>query len=99
MAKIKIKVTQEHIDSGVQKNSEYCPIAKSLEPLVKEDCIAIAHEDCEKDAQGKGECLYGTVQFDHDVYKLPKEALDFIHNFDQGEPVLPIEFEIEKVEE
>jgi hypothetical protein len=75
---MKIEVTQEDIDNGIQMNCYYCPIARSIQRQTD---------------------LYVAVRANYavigdDIAYFPREAEQFIADFDAGEPVHPFSFEI-----
>ena len=84
--KLKVEVTQEDIDNGVQQHSEKCPIACALKRLVKNPEVS---EEIEFDQD--------ETRF---VADLPSDASSFIHLFDEegSIAVKPFSFEIEAEE-
>lgn len=77
---MKIHVTAEDIEAGVQKCSQNCPIARAIERLLddKRDLWVFASYVC----------------VDGAVIGMPQHASDFVVAFDAGKPVSPIEFDL-----
>lgn len=82
MSTIKVTVTQEDIDNGVQREGSCCAIAKALERLgYKEPMVEVP-----------------TVYIGNDGYRLPKVADDWACQFDEDKSkVAPFSFELEEL--
>lgn len=83
--KIKIEVTQKHIDNGKSEDCYSCPIALAVSEHLHE--YVEAH------------VMHGSVSFlpitgRDTVTKLPFEVRDFINEFDEGGEVEPFSFEL-----
>lgn len=78
-----ITVEQHHIDSGETFNCRKCPIALAIREVLPEHHIAI-----------------GTrfADIDDEDYLLPKEAQQFVRDFDDKLKVGPFTFTMEKYE-
>ncbi len=77
---VKIKVTQDCIDKGVQGSCSKCPIALAI--LKERPNSTVVVGDC-----------YTSV--DDERFCMPEEASEFIHDFDEGIISLkPFEFEL-----
>lgn len=81
MRKILVEVSVGDIVNGLVSDEHYCPIALALRRQGVEVSVG---EDILFDRLG------GAYERD-----LPDEAQEFIHRFDNGEPVYPFSFEIE----
>jgi hypothetical protein len=82
---MKIKVTQEHINSGVQINTRMCPIALAI------------HETFPNIKKVEVGCDNVEIFFNDgawESYTLPLEAEKFVDWFDQGGMVRPFEFSL-----
>lgn len=75
---MKITLTQEDIDAGIKEDCRKCPLARAIEKVYP----------------GKVQMFEQGVYLDNRVYPLPLVAEQFVHAFDRGGPVGPIEFEI-----
>lgn len=79
---MKIKVTQQNIDSAKRNDGRYCPVAMAIRDRLwfgKWRFVAVGYH--------RAHTIFA-------VYDLPAEASDFIRNFDMRIPVQPFEFEI-----
>lgn len=83
---MKVTVTQEHIDNGERYSPHSCPIALA----VGEDTSWI-----NRVSVGPGSFAIQHV-FSEERYFLPKEAMQFVKQFDSGKHVEPITFEAER---
>ncbi len=81
---MKIEVTQEDIDSGVRADCRRCPIALSVKRATGCKYVGVTNFNLFAD--------YGWREIH---IPLPSDALDFVHNFDEGRPVKPAQFEME----
>jgi len=81
--KIKFAVTQRDIDRGVEGSSMGCPIALALRRETKTE-VSVGRERVLMFVGGKVHRAY-----------LPKYATRFTLEFDDNEPVAPIELELE----
>ena len=81
-----IKVTKEDIANGCPESTNNCPIARAILRQVKTDWVSVGYciKVVDQDAQ-------------HLKYKCPRSAKRFINRFDNGEPVKPFNFYLEKV--
>ena len=77
---MKIKVTQEHIERGVVKDCDVCPVALAMQEAMEDDKVRV----------------FSTyIETSEGNYITPESVGDFIDNFDEGLPVKPFEFELE----
>lgn len=76
---MKISVTQDHISRGKKDDCFQCPVALALRERIGISAVYGA---------------YFRKSWDGSAIGLPKTATNFIYDFDAGEPVEPIEFEI-----
>lgn len=87
---MKLSITQEHINTGKPRESCDCPIALALRPYFP-DRLIVVHE--------------GGISIFKDEYEYlqitspPEQARQFIHDFDNGRPVVPFEFELNLIPE
>lgn len=96
--KIRVKVSQYHIDLGVQGDGDMSPISYALQDLgydyveVKESQVDFSKRESAPGPDGNPEVTY-TEWTAH----LPKVAQEFVSNFDKGghSMVHPLEFEID----
>ena len=100
---MKIQVTEEHIRQGKPKDTASCPIALaikdnpafekaagSVEELGVGYNYSLADGERTVVADVRKEGLLASR------FKLPDDALQFVKQFDKGEPVEPTEFELTK---
>ncbi len=100
---MKIQVTEEHIRQGKPKDTASCPIALAIK-----DNAAFEKAAGSVDELGVG-YNYSLADGERTVvadvrkeglltsrFKLPDDALQFVKQFDKGEPVEPTEFELTK---
>ena len=101
--KMKIKVTNQDIKEGFRGSCYDCPVALAFKREVKtafQNGHAFSRSGRYVSAQigpnvGAERILYREVH-EWDSYTLPKKAQTFIKRFDDGKPVKPFTFEIEK---
>ena len=78
---IVVDVKQTHIDTGKPMGIYNCALALAISEAVEQPCVVSA---------------YGVRVRNQDIESiLPKIALDFRRNFDNGQPVEPISFELD----
>ena len=84
---MKIEVTQNDIDKGIQGECQLCPIARAIKRssnfkrvYVNTKYIEVLHY------------VTGVK-----TYELPKKAKTFVKRFDRQEPVKPFSFELENL--
>lgn len=83
--KVKVVVTQKHIDNGVQEDAYSCPIALAL--------VDYGFDEVEVD--GGEEVKFREYGAAHQC-RLPPSAQEFIGRFDRNQTwVKPFEFELE----
>ena len=100
---MKIQVTEEHIRQGKPKDTASCPIALAIKDDPKFEKMAGSVEEL-----GVG-YNYSLADGERTVvadvrkegllksrFKLPDNALQFVKQFDKGEPVEPTEFKLTK---
>ncbi len=85
--KLKVNVTQEHIDKGVPEMACSCPVAKAVAELLNDgfastDGVSLTVEDSQRHTQAFANTL-------------PDEVLCFVSDFDHGKPVKPFSFDIQ----
>lgn len=79
-----VKVTQRHINNGVQIIPDRCPVARAIRAVVKRSVdVQVGSWDVSLEYKGK---IINR--------KLRQKARDFIQAFDIGEEVQPIEFSL-----
>jgi hypothetical protein len=78
--KLKVSVTQKHIDKGKPHNPEYCPIAYAMRDLGF------------KDLDVGGSDVTGTLGGFTTTYYGPAKNDIFVQKFDSGEKVKPFTF-------
>jgi nitrate/TMAO reductase-like tetraheme cytochrome c subunit len=86
---MKIEVTQKDIDKGLRSSCYECPIAHAFKRKVKNKIrygFAVNADSID----------LVTKDFKWYIHALPKKAQTFIKRFDDGKPVKPFTFEIEK---
>lgn len=91
---MRVKVTQEHINRGLRRDCNKCPIAlaiinrKNISYVrVEETIVYVAR-------------LSKVNKINRSLYLLPSEAIKFIKTFDSGsEVVKPFSFEMKKKNE
>lgn len=86
MALVTIEVTQHHIDIGMRKKCDQCPIALAISPLLRSDCVPNVSSR-----------FHIRDFWDREVFACywPDEAAQFISNFDTENPVEPFKFQLE----
>ncbi len=100
---MKIQVTEEHIRQGKPKDTASCPIALAIKDNAAFEKVAGSIDEL-----GVG-YNYSLADGERTVvadirkeglltsrFKLPDDALQFVKQFDKGEPVEPTEFELTK---
>lgn len=92
MATLHISVTQEDIDNGRRCHSGKCPIALAA---------ARTGGDLEWSVGSRNAYAYRYTTVGAEIrtrHSLPKEARDFVRDFDFHQPVVPFEFDLETSE-
>jgi hypothetical protein len=79
-----IQVTQDDIDLGVQDSDANCPVANAILRQLGADMVSVGANDIV--VYHKGDTAY--------LYDLPLEIAEWLDDFDDGEDVLPVEFEL-----
>lgn len=80
---ITVTVTQDHIDKGERENGDYCPISLALNEQYPAEPGAAkwwVGDDC------------AVRLHNASTYTLPGDAQEFIHEYDDGQPVQPFVF-------
>ena len=90
MKRIRIDVTQEHINEGNPTESGYCPVALALQEHAGWSHANAATHQFWPLFENWDERLGVSIRYD-----LPVEASSFIQAFDDGDPVEPFSFEVE----
>lgn len=81
---MKVCVSKDHIDNGVQKNSQHCMIADAIKTACpKAQFIMVDLQTIRFTDRGKGKRL---------VYLTPAVAQHNLLKFDKGDPVKPFTF-------
>ncbi len=88
MKTIKIEVTQDDIDNGLQGNCISCPIGRAINRLLNQNYFGRATYDLVK-IHSKPSC--GVVY----VYPMPIHGGNFITSFDKCYKVKPFSFDID----
>lgn len=73
MSTVKIDVTQEDIDSGVQCSTMRCPIAIALQRATGNDNVSVGAQFAVIHQDGEDE-----------IVDLPSQAVEFISRYDSG---------------
>lgn len=94
---MKIKVTQDHIDNGIVRDDNWCPIALAIREQCPKGPDGRPWEEFEDTYDGF-EVNGAQVEFGSKTFYLPSEAQLFIRQFDNEESVNPFEFELEGFE-
>lgn len=81
---MKISVTMDHITRGVPADPCHCPIAMAI-------LDSPSHDEPESIVVNGG-----CISIGYKVYKTPPIAEKFINDFDLGNTVSPIEFELDE---
>ena len=81
---MRVKVTQDHIDRGLRSHTRCCPLALALQSATGNIYICVG-SSLVWDTNKPGE-IYGHIS---------TRAEHFVEDFDNGEPVVPFEFELE----
>ena len=83
---MKVKVTEDHIHEGVKGSKRNCPVALAIWDAGMVDVmVGAGMADWYDAAPGKGFVSAA----------LPESVQEFVGDFDHGEEVEPLEFEIE----
>ncbi len=92
MDQIHVAVSEADIAKGVPMNPSSCPIAQAIKRMYPESypLVGATNFDIRLSPEWGAEREY---------YQLPAEAETFIHLFDVGKPVQPIEFVADKIDE
>lgn len=80
---MKIQVTQEDIDKGIQLDCTDCPIAVAIRRITSLPGIEVDDSH---------------IEIDHKEYHTPDEVIEFICVFDAGLTVQPFEFDLVEIE-
>lgn len=75
---MKVKVLQHHIDAGVKGSLRECPIALAIREQYHTENVFMA-------------CSFAGI--DNVFWHTSETAQQFVMNFDEGEPVSPVELE------
>ena len=78
---MKIRITEEDIEQGVSCSPSRCPVARAI----RRDAGSTASHLTVSGA---------TIWIGDVHYRTPPRAFDFIFEFDNGDPVVPFEFEL-----
>ena len=99
----KIQVTEEHIRQGKPKDTASCPIALAIKDDPKFEKMAgsvnelgVGYNYSLADAERTVVADVRKEGLLTSRYKLPDDALQFVKQFDKGQPVDPTEFELTK---
>lgn len=76
-----IEVTQEHIDKGVKKNCQNCPVAIAAQAVLQNSDIRM------------GQWTLYDSRFTT-IARVPFVVTDFVNRFDLGLPVQPFSFNL-----
>lgn len=79
---MKVKVLQHHIDQGIRKDTERCAIALALQEQFPEMEVVVG-------------LTCASVDMASWIFQ-GADATNFVMRFDEGEPVEPFEFEMER---
>jgi hypothetical protein len=88
MATVRIEVTQDDIDLGIRGAACLCPIARAGARRVPARYLVSVDGhvfDLFSDEKGRPDC----------TRRLPDEAVAFVAEFDRGESVAPISFDLD----
>lgn len=88
--KLRVTVTQEDIDNGVRTFADRCAIANAINRLFERRMTVCSFGICDNKP---------VTLFPADVlFTFPKNVLEWIERFDEGQNVEPITFEIQPIE-
>lgn len=87
--KVKISVTQDHINLGVRHGAAVCPIARAVREQIDGASFVTVKSYVS---------LYSQHEDRSISYTLPNEARLFMERFDEGLSVQPFEFEMEEID-
>ena len=100
---MKIQVTEEHIRQGKPKDTASCPIALAIKdnPAFEKvagsvDELGVGYNYSLADGERTVVADVRKEGLLKSRFKLPDDALQFVKQFDKGEPVEPTEFELTK---
>lgn len=100
---MKIQVTEEHIRQGKPKDTASCPIALAIKdnPNFEKmagsvDELGVGYNYSLADGERTVVADIRKEGLLKSRFKLPEDALQFVKQFDKGEPVEPTEFELTK---
>jgi hypothetical protein len=82
MSRVKIHVTQDDIDKGIQSNCVECPVARALNRAGIKGLVASGFVSV-----NDGDTFYNGF-----YAELPRSASRFINRFDKGWSVKPFDF-------
>lgn len=99
MSKLRIEVTERHIEHGLRNNCEDCPIGMALQGALNLPKDRIVTVDVETVAirqlpQGNWGFKKSNSFPAIETAELPPEAIAFIETFDRGFPVKPFTFDL-----
>lgn len=81
----KVEVTRKHINEGVQRNCNSCPIALAIKGVVKDDVDV---------SVGWLKMALSLGNYDRELWS-PTEAMQFARRYDNGHDVHPITLELD----
>lgn len=79
MTRMLIEVTQDDINSGRERNSDLCPVAKALGRYVKLPSVGLWH-------------IFYNTENKLKIANMPRSVMRFIKKFDNNKPVKPFKF-------
>lgn len=86
---IPVRVSRDHIDCGERGEPAFCPIALALREVTDISWIRVSGQEIHWTDNDMNWCEADT----------PRIAREFLHQFDSGERVKPMRFELEFREE
>jgi hypothetical protein len=81
MAAMRIRVTQECINDGVQCDCRACPVALAIRRKYPKRDVSVYRDEM-------------LLRHPYRKISLPQRACDFITAFDEGMPIKPFSFEL-----
>lgn len=94
MTYLTVNVTSDDIKNGVRKDPRCCPIARAVNRTLDiEDGVEVYEFYIQTDDY----TITGYGDIHREIYALPKNAVEFICDFDSSKPVEPFEFTAQRI--
>lgn len=91
---VKVRVTQECIDAGVQSSDSECALALAISEQFESACVSVGPRRAWMRTEMRTEAVSVINYID---YKLPRRTQQFVRDFDAGEPVKPTTLELREI--